>query len=81
MPKHSEYLFEINGHQFVDMVGTRKAYALSAKTDCYRLHISKADPYSADRQDWEEVSWDKLPKWVRDRFEEVEPLLAIMRTQ
>ena len=81
MPKHSEYFGTFNGHQFIDMVGTRKAYALSARDDCYRLHISKADPYEPNRSDWEEVTWDELPAWVQKRFVEVEPLLAIMRTQ
>ena len=81
MPKHSEHFVTINGQQFVDMVTSRMAYALSAKDDCYRLHVSKTEPYSANRNDWEEVTWSELPEWVRIRFEEVEPLLAIMRTQ
>ena len=81
MPKHSEYFVTINGRQFVDIVGTRKAYALSEKNDCYRLHISMAEPYDSGRPDWTPVQWSELPAWVRERFVEVEPLLAIMRTQ
>lgn len=63
---------------YVDFVTQRTAYAVGAKDECYFMRVYKRVPYNKDRQDWERVDWGELPKWVRHKFVEVEPMLRLM---
>lgn len=41
--------------------------------------ITKADPYEPTGDQWDPRQFHDLPKYVRDRFDEVRPLFKLMR--
>lgn len=80
MPKWEEHYHVVsNRFPYVDLVTKRTAYAYGEESQCYRITVSKHNPYRVDRGDWEQIEFDKFPAWVRKRVREVEPLLLLMK--